>query len=271
MKLKKLLFGALALTSIVALAACGSSSNNDAQSKIEKSGKLVVAVSPVYAPFEFKALVNGKDTVVGADIELAQAIADELGVKLELSQMSFNNVLSSVQSGKADMAISGLSKTKAREKNFDFSDAYYETENAVLVKSSDVNKYTSVDSLAGKKVAVQKGTIEEGLVKDQMSKSNLVSLTAMGEAITELKSDQVQAVDLEKPVAEGYLAQNSDLTLANFTLKTGDGDAKAVAMKKNSGKLKKTVNKVIAKLAKEDKYKTFISDAAKLTGTQVTE
>ena len=59
--------------------------------------------------------------------------------------------------------------------------------------------------------------------------------------------------------------------MANFTLKTGDGDAKAVAMKTNSGKLKKTVNKVIAKLAKEDKYKTFISDAAKLTGTQVTE
>ena len=141
----------------------------------------------------------------------------------------------------------------------------------LLVKASDVDTYTSVDSLSGLKVAVQKGTIEEGLAKDQLSDSNIVSLTAMGEAINELKSGQVQAVDLEKPVAEGYLSQNSDLALASFALETGEGDAKAVAMPKDSGELVKTVNKVIKKLAKEDKYKQFISDAAQLTGDAVDE
>lgn len=105
--------------------------------------KLVLAVSPDYAPFEFKALVNGKDKVVGADIELAQAIADELHVKLEVSPMSFDNVLSSLQTGKADMAISGLSYTKERAKVYDFSKPYYTTENAVLVRKSDLGKYTN--------------------------------------------------------------------------------------------------------------------------------
>lgn len=91
----------------------------------------------------------------------------------------------------------------------------------------------------------------------------------MGEAISELKSGKVEAVDLEKTVAEGYLAQNPDLVLAKFALKTGEGDAKAVALPKDSGKMLKTVNKVIKRLEKEDKYKVYISDAAKLTGNQV--
>ena len=269
MKIKKLVLGALVLVSVFALAACGSSSNENLQEKVVKKGKLVVAISPDYAPFEFKALVNGKDTIVGADVELAKAIAEELGVKLELSSMSFDNVLSSLQTGKADMAISGLSATKERKNAYDFSDPYYETENAILVKSSNLDKFASIDSLANQKVAVQKGTIEEGLAKDQLKDSKIVSLTAMGEAINELKSGQVQAVDLEKPVAEGYLSQNSDIALAGFALKTSDGDAKAVAMPKGSGKMVKTVNKVIKKLAKDDKYKQYISDTAKLTANEI--
>ena len=84
-------------------------------------------------------------------------------------------------------------------------------------------------------------------------------------------SGQVQAVDLEKPVAEGYLDQNPDLALASFALKTGDGDAKAVAMPKDSGELVDTVNKVIKKLKDEGKYQQFISDAAKLTGSSSDE
>ena len=149
MKIKKLVLGILGLALFMTLTACGSSSNENLQEKIEKKGKLVVAMSPDYAPFEFKALVDGKDTVVGADVQLAQAIADELGVKLEISSMSFDNVLSSLQTGKADMAISGLSPTEARKKVYDFSDPYYEDENAILVKASDVDKYTSIDSLSG--------------------------------------------------------------------------------------------------------------------------
>ena len=102
--MKKLFLGAMALLAAVTLVACGS--KKDAYESIKENKKLVVAVSPDYAPFEFKTLVDGKDQVVGSDIKLAQAIADELGVKLEVTTMSFDNVLSSLQAGKADIAIS---------------------------------------------------------------------------------------------------------------------------------------------------------------------
>lgn len=269
MTFKKLLLTFFGLVAVVALTACGASNAKDMQDKVKEKKKLVVAVSPDYAPFEFKALIDGKDTVVGADIELARAIADELGVKLEISSMSFDNVLSSIKTGKADIAISGLSYTKERAKVYDFSDAYYKTENAILIRKSDLSKYTSLAAFNKAKVAVQKGTIEEGLAKDQLKQSNITSLTSMGEAVNELKSGQVDAIDLEKPVAEGYISQNNDLVLAKVALKTGEGDAKAVALPKDSGKLVKTVNKVIKKLKKEGKYKQFISDAVKLTGRQV--
>lgn len=271
MKIKKIALGLTLFVSAVTLAACGSSESSNLQKDIKKEGKLVVAVSPDYPPFEFKTLVNGKDKVVGADISLAQEIADELGVKLEVSSMSFDNVLASLKTGKADIAISGLSVTKERQKAYDFSDAYYTTENAILVRQADAKTYTSLAQLSGKKVAVQKGTIEETLAKEQLKESQIVPLTAMGEAINELKKGIVDAVDLEKPVAEGYMAQNSDIVLAPVALTVGEGDAKAVAMPKGKGsqELQKTINKVIARMKKDSSYNKYLSDAAKLTGQAV--
>nr|WP_040832249.1 transporter substrate-binding domain-containing protein [Streptococcus ictaluri] len=260
--MKKLIVSSIAILSLITLVACGQNKDNQLEANIKEKGKLVVAVSPDYAPFEFKALIDGKDIIVGADIDLAKAIADELGVTLELSSMSFDNVLSSLQTGKADIAISGLSYTKERAKVYDFSKPYYETENAILVKATDLKDYTEMSNLDGKKVAVLKGSIEETLVKEQLKKANTISLTVMGEAINELKSGQVDAVDLEGPVAAGFLAQNPDLALASLKLTTADGDAKAVAMPKGNKDLKKTIDKVIEKLEKEDKYKDFIKEAA---------
>lgn len=266
MKMKKIVLGALAFLATVTLAACGS--KKDTYQSIQDSGKLVVAVSPDYAPFEFKTLVDGKDTVVGSDIMLAKAIADELGVELEVSTMSFDNVLSSLQSGKADLAISGISVTDERKQTFDFSDTYYETENAIIVRKSDEATYTTLDAFKGKKIGVQKGTIEEGLANAQLTESQIVPLTAMGEAINEVKSGQVDAVDLEKPVAEGYVAQNSDLVIASVALKVDDGDAKAVAMAKGNDKLKEAVNKVIKKLKSEGTYDQYIKDASQYTAVE---
>ncbi|POS66530.1 putative ABC transporter extracellular-binding protein YckB precursor [Streptococcus parauberis] len=101
MNKKQILTSVVATMALLSLSACGNSSKESIQDQIKKDGKLVVALSPDYAPFEFKTLQNGKDTIVGSDVQLAQAIADELGVKLEISPMSFDNVLSSVQTGKA--------------------------------------------------------------------------------------------------------------------------------------------------------------------------
>lgn len=263
MNLKKLAITAVTFVSALTLAACSSSSSNSLAS-IKEKGKIVVATSPDYAPFEFQTLVDGQNKVVGADMDLAQAIADELGVELEISTMSFDNVLTSLQTGKADLAISGLAVTAERQKNFDFSDSYYETKIKLLVRKSDLEKYTSISSFDGVKVAAQKGSIPETLVKEQLSNANLVSLTNVGEAINELKNGQVDAVNIDEPVALSYVAQNEDLAVATVELESTEGDANAVAMKKGNTELQEAVNAAIKKVRDANKYEEYLTNAAKL-------
>lgn len=123
-KMKKVLMTMFGLVMLPLLFACSNNQSAGIEA-IKSKGKLVVALNPDFAPFEYQKVVDGKNQIVGSDIELAKAIATELGVELELSPMSFDNVLASVQSGKADLAISGVSKTDERSKVFDFSIPYY--------------------------------------------------------------------------------------------------------------------------------------------------
>jgi polar amino acid transport system substrate-binding protein len=197
----------------------------------------VIATESEFAPFEFKILIDAKDSFVGADIELENAIADTFGVDVDFSLMSFNNVLASVTSGKADIAIARVSVTDERKKAYDFSDAYYEAENVVIIKKSDEATYTTLESLAGKAVGAQKGSIQENIAKDQLPDSSLVSLTSNGEMINELKNNQLQAVVLGKAIAEGYVLQNDDLMIADMTLESNDIDAYAVALPKEQAKI----------------------------------
>ena len=246
---KKLLLGLAGVFALTALAACSSSTNT--LDKVKNKGTLTVALNPHFAPFEFKTIQDGKDTIAGADIEIAKAIGDELGVKVKFSEMSFDNVLANVQSGKADIAISGISATEERQKIFDFSDTYYESETVLVVKKDATGTYKQTGDFAKKSVAVQKGSIQENIAKANLSDANVVSLAQPGEAINELKSGQVD--------------QNSDLAVSDITLKSDSKDAYAVAMPKGSDKLKAKVNKVIAKLKKEGKIDSYVQDAYTLS------
>ena len=244
---KKLLLGFAGIFALTTLAAC--SSSKDTLEKVQDKGTLTVALNPHFAPFEFKTIQNGKDTIVGADVEIAKAIADELGVKVKFS----------------DIAISGISATEERQKIFDFSDTYYESETVLVVKKDATGTYKQTGDFAKKSVAVQKGSIQENIAKANLSDANVVSLAQPGEAINELKSGQVEGVVLEKAIAQGYVDQNSDLAVSDITLKSDSKDAYAVAMPKGSDKLKAKVNKVIAKLKKEGKIDSYVQDAYTLS------
>lgn len=260
---KKLLLGLAGIFALTSLAACSSSTNT--LDKVKNKGTLTIALNPHFAPFEFKTIQDGKDTIAGADIEIAKAIGDELGVKVKFSEMSFDNVLASVQSGKADIAISGISATKERQKIFDFSDTYYDSETVLLVKKDATETYKQISDFSKKSMAVQKGSIQENIAKANLSDANAVSLAQPGEAINELKSGQVEGVVLEKAIAKGYVDQNSDLTMSDIALKSDSNDAYAVAMPKGSDDLKAKVNKIIAKLKKEGKIDSYVQDAYALS------
>ncbi|HEM4065546.1 TPA: transporter substrate-binding domain-containing protein [Streptococcus suis] len=266
--MKKILALAATVLAGLTLAACSSTSSQSALDKIKEKGTLVVATSPDYAPFEFQALVDGKNEVVGADIMLAQKIADELGVKLEVSAMSFDNVLSSVQNGKADIAIAGLSYSEERAKVFDFSESYYQISDVLLIKKDSANSLTSIDAMSGKTLAVQKGSTQESYAQENISQANIISLTLMGEAVNELKSGKVDAILMDSPVAAGYVSQNSDLAVASIEFPTIDENSKVIALPKGSTELKTTIDKVIAEVKASGEFDTFLEKAATYTSVE---
>lgn len=261
-KMKKVLMTMFGLVMLPLLFACSNNQSAGIEA-IKSKGKLVVALNPDFAPFEYQKVVDGKNQIVGSDIELAKAIATELGVELELSPMSFDNVLASVQSGKADLAISGVSKTDERSKVFDFSIPYYTSKNKLIVKKSDLATYQSVNDLAQKKIGAQKGSIQETMAKDLLQNSSLVSLPKNGNLITDLKSGQVDAVIFEEPVAKGFVENNPDLAIADLNFEKEQDDSYAVAMKKDSKELKEAVDKTIQKLKESGELDKLIEDAFK--------
>lgn len=132
--MKKMKLVIAAVLSLVVLAACGGNSDTkdssaakteSALDAIKEKGKLVVGTSADFAPFEFKTLVDGKDTIVGSDIDMVKAIGEKLGVEVEFMDMQFDAVLVALQQNKVDIAVSGISATAERKKSFDFSTPYY--------------------------------------------------------------------------------------------------------------------------------------------------
>lgn len=250
------------------LSGCVKLPQNNSWQDIKERGKLVVAISPDYAPFEFQSLINGKNKIVGADVQLAETIAQELGVRLELSPMTFNNVLTNLRLGKADIAISGISYTKERAASFDFSIPYYEADNAIVVRKNDATKYRQASDFFGKKIGVQKGSLEEKIAKENLSGAQIVGLIATNDVINELKSGHVDAVSLETPVAAGYIANNKDLSRANFSLTVKEGDAKAIAMTKGNSELKAKIDNIITDIKAKAEFKTYLDEAVVVAGNK---
>ncbi|MFC3932707.1 transporter substrate-binding domain-containing protein [Streptococcus dentapri] len=273
MSVKKFFVAFMVAVTAVSLVACASFSKSSQKedtslSDVQKRGTLVVATSPDFAPFEFKTLKNGKDTVAGIDVELTKEIGKELGVDVHFLNVSFSNVLASVAVGKADYGISGISVTEDRKNSYEFTDTYFESKNVVVIRKSDLNTYTSVDSFAGKSVSAQKGTIQEGVLTDQIPKASAVSLTQNSEGVNELKGGQISGIVMESAIAEGYVSTNDDLTIANITLKEVDGSSYAIALPKGSIALRNKINTIIRRLKKEGKIDEYVKKANKDSESQ---
>jgi polar amino acid transport system substrate-binding protein len=134
---------------------------------IKAKGTLTVATDATYAPNEF--VKPGTSTIIGLDPDLAVALGQQLGLKLNLVNASFDTIIPGLQSGKYDMGLSAYTDTKAREKVVDFV-VYYHTGESFFVNTSDTKTYNGLDSLCGAKVSVEKGTTEESDAQAQSKK-----------------------------------------------------------------------------------------------------
>ncbi len=263
----------LAIGVLLALAfptfAAGSKDGDDKIAQIKKSGKLIMGTSADYPPYEFHSLKDGKDTIVGFDISIAQEIAKDLGVKLEIKDMQFDGLLAALQAGTIDIVIAGMTPTEERKKSVDFSATYYYAVHGVMVRAADKDKYATAEALKTARLSAQKGTIQVGIAKKQilgLSDAEAEKSTAIKELgtiknlVLDLKNSKVDAIVAELPVASAYVGKNSDLAIAAPIFKDDEGGS-AVALKKGNPTLLAAINKTLDRLMSAKLIDQFVAEA----------
>ncbi|MBM6615145.1 transporter substrate-binding domain-containing protein [Desemzia sp. RIT804] len=262
----------LGIFSILTLAACGANdtagaNNGDTASttiaEIQEKGELVVATSADYPPYEWHLVKGGKDTVVGFDIDIAQNIADELGVELVINDMDFNGLIPAVSTGKADLVIAGMNPTPERAENVDFTDVYVTTKDVVLIRKEDQEKYTSKETLKDLKWATQKATIQEEFLIENYPDSYLQSVGKWGAAILSLTTGKVDGILMVETVANQYAKSNEDLAVAEIDLGSEPNQA-AIAVQKGNEDFLETVNGLLNKMQEDGTVEQLIEKNVQL-------
>ncbi len=260
--MKKLLKVFLAIFMAVSITACGSKENDkDALDAIIESGKLVIATSPDYYPYEFYTMENGTKKIVGCDIALAQAIADKLGVELVVEAMEFDNVLLSISNGTVNLGISALSPTAERLDEMDFSKEYYNGEVTVLIRKADKDKYTSLNSFGDAKVGAQIGSLQLDYAKT--INSNPIAGKQLYNIALDLQIGNIDAFVVGSTTAEKFVEEMPDLYVTGFMFENESAEGLNVAMPKgNNEKLIAKLDEIIDELISTGEFDKFMAEAS---------
>ena len=254
MKIKKVAGILLAGIMMITMAACGGKEEG------AKSEKLIVGTEAGFAPYEY---MKGNE-VVGIDMDIAKAIADEMGKELEIKNMDFDGALAAVQSGKVDFVAAGVSISPEREEAMDFSNEYVNSTEVIVVNKENPAVTPAGEELAGsdldgKVVAVQQGNIADIWVsnKDNCNPKEVKRYTKFAQAAEDLKNGKIDCIVMDQYPAEELVAANDTLTTLDGTLFE---DKYAIAVKKGNKELLDKINKVIDKLVEEGKIEEFTAN-----------
>lgn len=283
---KKVLAAFLAACTVISFAACGGKSDAAAsddkaaatedtkESTVETvtDGKLTVATSPDFAPYEFYAIdEDGNPTLAGFDMALAQYIADYMDLELEVVTVDFDGVLSELQTKSVDLGMAGLSPDPKRESIMDFSDVYYKGGQSLVTTKDNADKYNSLDAINNSDVTVgaQTGSIQLDLANTNSPDADIISLPKVTDIISELLSGKMDAAYIETAVAQSYQKNYPDLEIVSDVPYNVDGSAIGVA-KDNEGLLK-AVNEAIAAAQEDGSMDKFVADATEQAAGQTYE
>lgn len=251
-------FKILAATSALALslAACGEPDDGggnggsaSGEPDLVKSGTLTVCSDVPYPPFE--DFDKGSDLgYKGFDIDIVQAVAKDMGVKLTIKDSSFDTLQSglALNSGQCDMAASAMTITEDRAKNLDFSDGYYDSKQSLLVpKGSDIR---SINDLDGKRVGVQQGTTGKAYAEEHAKGATLPSFPSDAEMFSALKAGSVDALLQDLPVNLDHTKGGQFEIVEEYDT----GEEYGFAIKKGNSALVKDVNDALSKLRDSGEY-----------------
>lgn len=228
---------------------------DDAVAAIKAKGKIVMVTNAEFEPFEYKE----NDEIVGIDAEIAQKIAEKLGVELEITDIAFDSCVPSVQGGKADFAAAGMSITEDRMKNVDFTDNYFNASQMIIVGiDSDIK---SREDLNGKVVGVQQGTTGDVYCTDEKKENDIevaeVKRYGKGmDAVSDLIGGRVDAVVIDNFPADKLVEKNADKIVKLDEALTEEEYAIAVAKGSN---LKDLINEVLRELDESGEMADILS------------
>lgn len=245
----------------VSITACGQKTEASKVDDIREAGKIVLGTSADYPPYEFQAEIDGKNTIVGFDIEIAKAIAEDLGVELEIKDMDFDGLLMALNADKVDFVVAGM--TPRPDRDVEFSKIYYKAVQGLVVHVDNKDTYKSVEDLKGKRIGAQKGSIQEDLIQEEVEDIDLKGLAKIPDLVLEVKHKKIDAVIMEMPVAEAYVANNSDLHLMPIELIDEEGGS-AVAAKKGQTELIGLINETLDRLEKDGSIERFVIEAVEM-------
>lgn len=265
MKAKKIVALVAAVAMVLSMAACGSTDNSSSDAKdgsaaaettkTSDSDTLVMATNATFPPYEY---VDGEECK-GIDIEIAQAIADAMGKKLEVDDIDFDSIIPAITTGKADMALAGMTVTDERKENVDFSDSYATGVQVIIVpEDSDI---TGPDDLANDKmIGVQQGTTGHIYCSDTPEKGgfgedHVTAYPNGASAIQALQTGKVDAVVIDNEPAKAFVAENPGLKILDTEYVTEDY---AIAVKKGNTELLNQINETLAKLKADGTLQSII-------------
>lgn len=285
-KISKLVCINMCIAMVAALCACGSSASTPAASdapasepqnaleKIKAEGVLTVALSPDFSPMEFvDASKSGQEQYVGFDVSLAKYIAEYIGVDLTIEAMNFDACQTAVYTASVPMAISGFSWTEERAENYNISDYYYagdnETEQVLLIRSADADKYKAAEDFAGLDVGAQNASLQMQLVTEQLTDANPITIGDIGTGVLELQNGNIEALAVAKGNASMIISSNPDLAICSWEFDVkAEYEANVVLVTKGEDELLAVVNEALAKAYADGLYGEWYNAAVELAKSE---
>lgn len=230
--------------------------------EIQEKGVLVVGCDASYAPYSFVDVTTGNPEPVGIDIEIAQILADRLGVELKLEPMIFNAVISALATDKLDVVIDGVTPSDEQRETVDFSKAYMTCEEGIVIKTENADKYKTCEDFAGSTVAANIGSSEERFVQECLPGATLLSLDKIPSSMLELQADNVAGVCMEKTVGQQYVDAYDNLTWSEAS-DDSYNSIKAIAVNKGNDDLLELVNAIIDECIENGKMDEWLATYSK--------
>jgi len=237
--MKKLSLLLCAVMLLTVFAAC---SGNGGETKT-----LVMATNAAFPPFEF---INDDNDFDGFDVHFARALADKMGMELRIENMAFDSIITAVSTGDGNtVGIAAMTDRPDRRESVDFTASYFQTELVVIVnEGSDI---TSPSQLDDKRIAVQEGTTSDIFCDDYLEDATVSRFKAAPDTVLELKNNRVDAIIIDRGVADQFISDNPDLKILDEALAE---EVYAIAVKKGSGELLDNLNKAIQELKDSGEY-----------------